>query len=35
VGMPHAGLTQVGIELDQSSPEFWPVHQPPLDWRVS
>ena len=35
VGMPHAGLTQVGIELDRPSPEFWPVSQPPTDWVVS
>ena len=35
VGMPHAGLTQVGIELDQPSPEFWPISQPPTDWTVS
>ncbi len=34
-GMPHAGLTQVGIELDKPSPEFWPVHEPPADWMVS
>ena len=24
-GPLHAGLTQVGIEFDQPSPEFWPV----------
>jgi hypothetical protein len=35
VGMPHAGLTQVGIELDQPSPEFWPVSPPPTDWMAS
>ena len=35
VGMPHAGLTQVGIELDRPSPEFWPVSQPPTDWMAS
>ena len=35
VGMPYAGLTQVGIELDRPSPEFWPVHEPPPDWMVS
>src|SRR6185437_5475248 len=23
-GMPYAGLTQVGIELDRPAPEFWP-----------
>lgn len=34
-GRPYAGLTQVGIELDQPSPEFWPVSQPPADWRIS
>jgi hypothetical protein len=34
-GMPYAGLTQVAIELDRPSPEFWPVSQPPPDWRVS
>jgi hypothetical protein len=34
-GMPYAGLTQVGIELDRPSPEFWPVHEPPPDWMVS
>ncbi|HEY6443674.1 MAG TPA: hypothetical protein VIY66_10080 [Candidatus Acidoferrales bacterium] len=34
-GMPYAGLTQVGIELDQPSPEFWPVSQPPTDWITS
>ena len=34
VGMPHAGLTQVGIELDRPSPEFWPVSQPPRDWMA-
>ena len=35
VGLPHAGLTQVGIELDRPSPEFWPVSQPPTDWMAS
>lgn len=35
VGTPHAGLTQVGIELDLPSPEFWPVSQPPTDWAAS
>lgn len=35
VGMPHAGLTQVGIELDRPSPEFWPVGQPPTDWTAA
>lgn len=35
VGMPHAGLTQVGIEFDRPSPEFWPVGQPPADWIAS
>jgi hypothetical protein len=35
VGMPHAGLTQVGIELDRPSPEFWPVSEPPTDWMAS
>jgi hypothetical protein len=35
VGMPHAGLTQVGIEFDRPSPEFWPVSQPPTDWIAS
>jgi hypothetical protein len=34
VGMPHAGLTQVGIELDEPSPGFWPVCQPPTDWMT-
>ena len=34
-GMPYAGLTQVGIELDRPVPEFWPVHEPPPDWMVS
>ncbi len=34
-GMPYAGLTQVAIELDRPSPEFWPVSQPPPDWRIS
>jgi len=35
VGMPHAGLTQVGIEFDRPSPEFWPVGQLPADWLAS
>lgn len=34
-GMPYAGLTQVGIELDRPSPEFWPVSQRPMDWIIS
>ena len=34
-GMPYAGLTQVGIDLDRPSPGFWPVSQPPTDWIVS
>ena len=35
VGTPYAGLTQVAIELDRPSPEFWPVTSPPLDWKAS
>lgn len=34
-GSPYAGLTQVGIDLDQPSPEFWPISQPPMDWITS
>ena len=34
IGTPYAGLTQVAIELDRPSPEFWPVASPPPDWRV-
>jgi hypothetical protein len=34
-GTDYAGLTQVGIDLDQPSPEFWPVSRPPTDWVVS
>lgn len=33
VGLPHAGLTRVGIEFDQVSPDFWSLNAPPADWR--
>jgi hypothetical protein len=31
---PYAGLTNVGIEFAQPSPEFWPVGSPPDDWKL-
>ena len=35
VGLPHAGLTRVGIEFEQASPEFWSLSAPPANWRQS
>jgi hypothetical protein len=35
VGLPHAGLTRVGIEFTRPAPEFWSLHSPPADWRHS
>ena len=32
VGLPHAGLTRVGIEFDQPAPDFWSLTIPPADW---
>jgi PilZ domain len=33
VGIPHAGLTRVGIEFEQPAPDFWSLSVPPADWR--
>jgi hypothetical protein len=33
VGLTHAGLTRVGIEFEQPSPDFWSLSVPPADWR--
>jgi hypothetical protein len=33
VGVPNAGLTRVGIEFDQPTPQFWALHAPPEDWN--
>lgn len=35
VGLPHAGLTRVGIEFAEPAPQFWSLHAPPADWRQS
>jgi hypothetical protein len=32
VGVPHAGLTRVGIEFEQPAPHFWSLAAPPADW---
>lgn len=32
VGVPHAGLSRVGIEFAQPAPHFWSLHAPPADW---
>jgi hypothetical protein len=32
VGVPHAGMTRVGIEFTLPAPEFWSLHDPPADW---
>ena len=32
VGLPHAGLTRVGIEFEQPAPHFWSLTVPPADW---
>jgi PilZ domain len=32
VGLPHAGLTRVGIEFEQRAPGFWSLTAPPADW---
>jgi PilZ domain len=32
VGVPHAGLTRVGIEFEQSAADFWSLTIPPADW---
>jgi len=33
VGIPNAGLTRVGIEFEQPTPDFWSLAAPPADWR--
>jgi hypothetical protein len=33
VGLPHAGLTRVGIEFEQPALDFWSLSVPPVDWR--
>jgi hypothetical protein len=35
LGVPHAGLTRVGIEFTRAAPEFWSLHAPPSDWSPS
>ena len=32
VGLPHAGLTRVGIEFERRSANFWSLATPPADW---
>ncbi|HTG28860.1 MAG TPA: PilZ domain-containing protein [Methylomirabilota bacterium] len=32
IGLPHAGLTRVGIEFEQPSANFWSLAAPPADW---
>jgi hypothetical protein len=32
VGVPHAGLSRVGIEFTTPTPHFWSLHAPPADW---
>jgi len=32
IGLPHAGLTRVGIEFEQPSANFWSLTAPPADW---
>jgi PilZ domain len=32
VGLPHAGLTRVGIEFARPSANFWSLTVPPADW---
>jgi hypothetical protein len=32
VGLPHAGLTRVGIEFEYPAPNFWSLTNPPADW---
>ena len=32
VGLPHAGLTRVGIEFERPASDFWSLTAPPEDW---
>jgi PilZ domain len=32
VGIPHAGLTRVGIEFEKPAADFWSLTIPPADW---
>jgi hypothetical protein len=32
-GPIHAGLSQVAVEFNKPSPEFWPVSPAPPDWN--
>lgn len=33
LGPPYAGLSTVGIQFIQPSPEFWAISSPPPDWN--
>jgi hypothetical protein len=33
VGVPHAGLTRVGIEFEKPAADFWSLTIPPADWH--
>ena len=35
LGPPYAGLTTVGVQFSQPSPEFWALASPPADWNLS
>lgn len=35
LGPPYAGLSTVGVEFVQPSPEFWAISSPPADWNLS
>jgi len=35
IGSPHAGLSQVAVEFTQPSPGFWPIGDPPPNWKNS
>lgn len=34
-GPIHAGLSQVAVEFNKPSPEFWPINPVPPDWNKS
>lgn len=35
LGPCNAGLSKVGIQFTQPSPEFWLISSPPSDWNLS
>ena len=35
LGPPYAGLSTVGIQFSQPSPEFWAISSPPADWKTA